>query len=433
MSTESIAYNVQRAYYAAWVATPISFIQILIFLMKDSSSNEVQRRWVHSIVLSHIVLILGINAFALLLHNLSKKKKKNILKQVAIVIEVLFILFMGGIIAMQDQLVTPSITPFLVGSMAVPLVFIIPPFISFFLYVGAYGFFYFIMALTQYNQNILISNRVNGFTAVGIGFCLGVVLWYNEKERQKQRKRIEKQQLSLEEKNRQLVEMNQVKDQLFTIVTHDMREPLATMITLMQLLEEEAALMDEYGEVIQAIKGQVGRSSVLLEEMIEWCKTQKEGIICYPEQIDISAIIQENLSFFKNKLDGKNIKVKNYVKPLSFVYADQETLTIVIRNLLSNAIKFTNPGESILLKTIEGEKIILCIEDYGKGMNEKQLEAVLKGEKVRPSLGTSGEKGLGVGLWFSRQLVFANKGDLWAESSVEKGTTFYLKLPKMMF
>jgi signal transduction histidine kinase len=112
------------------------------------------------------------------------------------------------------------------------------------------------------------------------------------------------------------------------------------------------------------------------------------------------------------------------------VLADENHLKVILRNLIGNAIKFTNSKGSIILSTIiENNEMIISIQDNGRGMTNKEIENLFHASTHFSNIGTSGEKGTGIGLLLCKELVELNGGHLKVESILSKGSKFYFKLP----
>ncbi|QMV40965.1 sensor histidine kinase [Cohnella cholangitidis] len=228
----------------------------------------------------------------------------------------------------------------------------------------------------------------------------------------------------------QIARLNQQKDQLFTIVSHDIRSPLATQYQLVELLEEDRNGFDtEQREIIEALGDQIRNTLGMTTNLLEWFRGQREDMALRPQPLELSEIIEDCIQVLRIKSEAKRITVKNDVASGTAVYADREALGLIIRNLLSNAIKFTGPGGTVDLFAREsGDKVIVSVRDNGVGMEEEQVRQLFGKMKLGSLPGTSGEKGAGLGLIVSRQFVELSGGSLWAESEAGQGSVFHFTM-----
>ncbi|MFC3773246.1 histidine kinase N-terminal 7TM domain-containing protein [Paenibacillus sp. GCM10012303] len=229
---------------------------------------------------------------------------------------------------------------------------------------------------------------------------------------------------------RQLAELNTFKDKMFNVVAHDIRDPLAVLINLMELLEEELNTSDEnHEEVVHEMGQQIHNIFSLVESLVEWFQSQRGGIVFNPVIRDLAQVVQTNMRFMQVRSAGKNIHIVSEISESLYVFADKEMLDLIIRNLLSNAIKFTENGGSIRLKAELGVgKIIVSVSDTGSGIPDEQAACLLQEDYLVSSLGTAGERGVGLGLTLCREFVRLNGGEIWFDSKLKQGSTFYFSL-----
>jgi signal transduction histidine kinase len=230
---------------------------------------------------------------------------------------------------------------------------------------------------------------------------------------------------------RQLSELNTFKDKMFNVVAHDIRDPLAVLINLMELMEEEMQICGEsHEEIVHEMGQQIENTFTLVESLLEWFQSQRGGMVFNPVIRDLANVVQMNLGLMQVRSTGKNIKILSDIPYETFVFADKEMLDLIIRNLLSNAIKFTDYGGSIQLKVKHAEgKMIVSVSDTGEGITAAQADSLLKEAYPVSSIGTAGERGVGLGLTLCREFVRLNGGEIWFDSAPAQGTTFYFSIP----
>ncbi|QGQ99724.1 hypothetical protein EHS13_35110 [Paenibacillus psychroresistens] len=230
---------------------------------------------------------------------------------------------------------------------------------------------------------------------------------------------------------RQLSELNTFKDKMFNVVAHDIRDPLAVLVNLMELMEEEIQSSNEnHDEIMHEMSQQIHNTFTLVESLLDWFRNQRGGMVFNPLVLDLSQAVQSNVRFLKVRSEGKQIQIKSDIPNSLFVYADKEMLDLIIRNLLSNAIKFTDFGGRIQLKAerVEG-KMVVSVSDTGEGITSDHANTLLKEEYPVSSTGTAGERGVGLGLTLCREFVRLNGGEIWFDSTPSQGSTFYFSIP----
>jgi diguanylate cyclase (GGDEF)-like protein len=196
---ESALINTHRLFYLAIIAIPLRIINIFIITSSTSHDTQILRVWSQGIIASHFILLIFMIGFFLATLKLRKRTEPNTAVFVLQYLSVIVIMAAGVAIVTIDQLVTYNITPFLLTCIVCGTVFLIRPLISFIIYSATYLAYYFLIALTITNQEMLLSNRVNGITAIGIGLLLSIILWNYSYTNITQKRRIEMQQKQLEQ------------------------------------------------------------------------------------------------------------------------------------------------------------------------------------------------------------------------------------------
>ncbi|MBP2002243.1 signal transduction histidine kinase [Paenibacillus shirakamiensis] len=235
----------------------------------------------------------------------------------------------------------------------------------------------------------------------------------------------------LREKAKQLRELNVFKDQMFNVVAHDIRDPLAVLLNLMELMEEEMQRCGRnHEEIVQEMSQQVHKTFVLVESLLDWFRSQRGGMVFRPVVRDLALAFEMNRQLLQSRSDSKGIQLACDIPTHMYVFADKEMLDLIIRNLLSNAIKFTGIGGSILVNAVKSEDhIIIAVSDSGAGISADQMDSLLHEEYAVSSEGTAGERGVGLGLTLCREFIRLNGGKIWFDSIPLKGSTFYFTMP----
>jgi signal transduction histidine kinase len=228
----------------------------------------------------------------------------------------------------------------------------------------------------------------------------------------------------------QIAQLNQLKDQLFTIVSHDIRSPLALQFQLVELLEEDRDRFDtDHREIIETLGDQIRNTLGMANNLLEWFRSQREDMALRPQLLELSEVVEECCHMLHIKSEAKNISVNTTIALGTRVYADREAIGLIIRNLLSNAIKFTGLGGSVhVYAQLSGDMVIVSVRDNGVGMEEEQVRQLFGETQLNSLAGTLGEKGAGLGLLVSRQFVQLSGGSLWVESKAGQGSVVHFTM-----
>lgn len=238
------------------------------------------------------------------------------------------------------------------------------------------------------------------------------------------------------EQKEKLQELNSTKDLFFSIIAHDLKNPLGSFkaITEMMSDEFEAFSQEELKEFTILMKNSAINLSELLENLLTWSRTQRGTIDYTPEYQYIFQLVKHNLSLLESAAKQKNIQLINNINESDLAYCDGNMINTVIRNITTNAVKFTPEGGSIIInseiiKKEQKQYYQINIKDSGVGMPEKVLKSLFNIGEARSTEGTSGEKGTGLGLIICKEFIKKHNGNIWAESEQGKGTTFHFTIP----
>ncbi len=425
--------NIQRLLWLAILAIPVNIYHVLTFLPRISSENPSVVSWGEGIIFCHsasiaFFLIIGFIAFT----QLRKKVINQKLISLTIMLTFLFIVILGAIIVSVDQLVTDAISPYLILSMIMALVFRVPPLQILPFYILSFVTFFIGIQIFQLDQDILLSNRVNGITIVSLAFLVSVIYWKNTITRFLQNRIIEKQKLELNEKLIQLQQLNDAKDKLFSIIAHDLISPFNVITGMTGLLKDNFDSFEKE-EVVNYI-GNVNESSQkaydLLVDLLSWARVQTGAMISKPTVFDINSVINNVISILKQSATTKNLKLRYDNENSVLVFADIDMIKTVIRNLVSNAIKYSFPESEILITaSLEDSKYRIAVKDSGVGISEENINAIFSTQSKMSTPGTHDEKGVGLGLTLCRDFLEKQGSKLEILSSPEKGSTFSFLLP----
>jgi signal transduction histidine kinase len=303
--------------------------------------------------------------------------------------------------------------------------------------------------LKKENQiNELMLKRKNHFiffVAIVLSLLFILVIIVYKRFLLKKQANIDLQKLneSIVAKNKELgllnQKLNKSKDQqlkLFGIISHELRNPLYWFRNLVQMLSSHIDSMDKemVAKSLNSLNESATNTFHLMDNLLNWSRSQLGNIRYNPEVVDLIAIIRENVALISHYAEFKQIRI---VSPIEeepvLVMVDVDMIKTVIRNLLSNAIKFTPCKGMIEIKTLKnGKTILLEILDNGMGMDEKTLCSIRSaaGTKYIPT--TDKETGSGLGLALSKEFIELNQGEFAVESERGKGSVFRITLPVLL-
>lgn len=265
---------------------------------------------------------------------------------------------------------------------------------------------------------------------VSIGFSLIVIIlaaiiykFYRDKN--KVAKILQLQKAELER-------VNHTKDKFFSIISHDLRGPVSSFFGISRMIkflvkEKET---DQLLEIADDIDQSVERLSSLLDNLLNWAMQQQGHIPNVPEKLEFKYLAMDLAATFKTLADSKKITVQMEVDETTQIWADRNMTMTIFRNLINNALKFTHEGGKVTLFASEKEgKIVAGVSDTGVGIPNDKLEKLFALGEKKSTYGTSGEKGLGLGLQLVYEFIGLNNGEIKVESEPGNGTTFTVKLP----
>jgi two-component system sensor histidine kinase/response regulator len=225
--------------------------------------------------------------------------------------------------------------------------------------------------------------------------------------------------------------LNSVKDKIISIISHDFRSPLNTLQGFLQVLKQNSFSKEEIAHATERIDKSLQLTLDMIENLLTWGNTQMSGQVLTPVSFDISELVQDNAQLAHLQAENKKITIINKVTSPAFVFADKDTVNIILRNLISNAIKFSKRNDSIAIFAQEDEfQTTVSIKDTGVGISPEQQKSLFNETLTISTAGTANEKGTGVGLSLCLELVHQNKGKMWVESTPGVGSTFSFTLPR---
>ncbi|WP_299102624.1 tetratricopeptide repeat-containing sensor histidine kinase [uncultured Winogradskyella sp.] len=234
------------------------------------------------------------------------------------------------------------------------------------------------------------------------------------------------------EQTHHLEEVNQVKDKLFSIVSHDLKDSISSIKAFLDLLKEDSITKDEFYELIPELSENANNANSLLYNLLNWSKSQLQNLEPKPELFNIQDVFHTKIALVEQKVEDKRIVLIDESQKGS-VYADRSMVEIVIQNLITNAVKFSRVGDVITISNQQKNgKTTICVEDTGVGIAKENLDKLFASHKNFTTAGTKNEKGTGLGLTIAKDLVELNNGKIWVESTENVGSKFFIELPSVI-
>lgn len=263
---------------------------------------------------------------------------------------------------------------------------------------------------------------------------VNVLLEERQEKIQIQSEEINKQAQSLKKANVQLEHLNATKNKFFSIIAHDLKNPFQAIFGFSELLMRNFSDFDDPQkmELLTMIKTSSESAYNLLENLLQWARTQTDRIKYNPANIEMLELISQNIELSRASAEKKHINIIEEIEGKSNAHADKNMINLVIRNILSNAIKFTDEEGRITIRCFEQDEKYLAISiiDSGIGISKENIKKLFRIDEYFSTSGTAGESGTGLGLIICKEFVEKNKGEITINSELEKGTTFTFTLPK---
>ena len=267
---------------------------------------------------------------------------------------------------------------------------------------------------------------------IGFGVIIVALIFYLYKVKQRANTKLQEANEKVKRQNLQLQALNTTKDKFFSIIGHDLKGPLNSLTSFSGLLMNHTDSLSK--EEIQMLAKDFDKSLknllALLNNLLEWSRSQTGNIEFSPETFDTTSLLKENKALLETQAQNKRISLLEDLNGGMLVKAHRHSLNTVVRNLISNAIKFTPDGGlvKLSLKQTNGH-VQVSIADTGVGMDSEVLGKLFRLDAKHTTKGTANEKGTGLGLILCKDFVEKNGGRLWVESEEGKGSLFCFTVP----
>lgn len=232
--------------------------------------------------------------------------------------------------------------------------------------------------------------------------------------------------------NREMAQLNATKDILFHIIAHDIKSPMSIMISFTELLQED---FDDFSKTeILKIIDRLNKSSreglQLLENLLDWAKSQTGKLIFNPASIPVKMIVGDTLKLMAGNAAEKKIEISTAIPEDLTCFADKNMTSVILRNLISNAIKFTSEQGRVSIRAKEEKGVVtISVSDNGVGISREEIGKLFHIETTFTTIGTNHEKGSGIGLMLCKEFISKQGGSIGVESEPGKGSRFWFTLP----
>jgi signal transduction histidine kinase len=229
----------------------------------------------------------------------------------------------------------------------------------------------------------------------------------------------------------ELNQLNTVKDKLLSVISHDLRGPIAAVSGLLGLLKSGHLNYQELITQSSKLNNEVHSLTYLLDNLLSWSKSQMQGINLNVGTIQLVKVVDECLKATSPISEQKRISVFNNVPANCYVQTDINLVNLAIRNLVMNALKFTHEqGEIDITAEDQDDQVLISVNDNGVGMTPDELSKLFNAESHYSKMGTANEAGTGIGLLLCKEFIELDGGKIWAVSQEGKGSSFKFLLKK---
>jgi two-component system sensor histidine kinase/response regulator len=283
------------------------------------------------------------------------------------------------------------------------------------------------------NQQLLTALQSVGIFLLAVVIILLVRLRFIQKranrELQSKNYAIELQKEEIQAQAENLQHLNNLKSKLFSVVSHDLRGPIASLHALLELLTSKKLSEDEFVLFSGKLKTNLSVTQRTLENLLNWSLSQMEGIRTEPQIVDVKVLTEDTCRLMEEVATRKNIVLKNKISDSTNVQVDPNQLQLILRNLIHNAIKFSKTNQEVVVSAAANHTFcILSIKDSGIGMNHDEIN-LITGSEHFTKVGTQQEKGTGLGLLLCKEFIKRNGGTMEIVSMEGEGTEVKISLP----
>lgn len=266
---------------------------------------------------------------------------------------------------------------------------------------------------------------------------LAIVLFFLQKLNKthqkllKQKSEIENQRNQIENQKEILMALNQKKDQILTIISHDLRNPMIAIKGVLDFYKNGLLEKEEIENIAVSLNNNISTIDETLLGLLQWAKEDTLTTTAEKTKVNAYNKVSESFVLLQEMARIKNIKFVNQCNAAHHILISPIHLNIIIRNLITNAIKFSYNDSKIIISSAElNDKIQISIKDFGVGIKDEIKENLFKTSLEETNSGTNGEKGSGIGLYLCKEFVEKNNGLIWVEDNPDGGSIFFIEFPR---
>jgi len=304
------------------------------------------------------------------------------------------------------------------------------------LILGAFYFVFFLVGLFISKDEFLVDNAIvlifAMFVYLGWIYYIMHLLKRGYSKQMDLIQQLHKQNQQLDEKKNMLNSLIETKDKFFSIIAHDLKNPFNTLLGFSSLLKEQLKSRDYIkaenfsDQIYQASR----QGFNLLNNLLDWSRSQT-GVMEYsPEQFNLEAMIDEISLLYAPVADQKFLHMRIEIQSGLIIFADRNMLNTVLRNLISNAIKYSyKQGEITIKVKVKKDETEVSVSDTGTGIKKDRMDELFRLDSSYTETGTDGERGTGLGLVLCKDFIDQHKGRIWVDTNPGKGSTFNFSIP----
>lgn len=260
---------------------------------------------------------------------------------------------------------------------------------------------------------------------LGLTAMLAFALSYSNWAKQKANRILGRKNREIQKQAIQLSKLNITKDKLLSIISHDVRGPLASLRGLVNIICKGELTQSEFVENSVRLRQNLDTVQDDLDNLLYWAQSQLNGLLVNPEKIHVRNVVEDKIKLFKVAAERKEVTIVNEISDNLEVFVDRNHLGLIMRNLLANAIKFNSREGMIRIhQRIDGDEVAISVSDTGVGISQADLKKLFNAQTHFSNLGTAHEKGAGIGLLLTKEFIERNGGLIRVTSEPGKGSTF---------
>lgn len=287
----------------------------------------------------------------------------------------------------------------------------------------------------QRDQKLIMQKKLQNFlfTIIGFGIIIVSLILFLYLTKRRATISLAAAHARVAQQNVQLQELNATKDKFFSIISHDLKGPLNSFTSFARMLIEHTEHLSK--EEIQMLAREIDKNLknlfALLENLLEWSRSQTGNIEFKPEPFDLHELLQQNRDLLQTQAGNKGVTIVYKNNESIPIHAHRHSVNTVIRNLVSNAIKFTPTSGTITLSAkVDPKEVMVAVADTGIGMGPETIKKLFRLDTKYTTNGTANEKGTGLGLILCKDFIEKNGGKIGVHSEEGKGSVFYFTLPR---